>query len=238
MRSAWTILALITAFIAVGALTFGPQVVAGPQAAGETRDETQKPKKENIAAEIRSVEMKIPLSELKLAQARMESDAGKGAAQSALRHAQEDLAIARAKLAQYREFDSRRQIEESRLALRASKDRAQEAAEELAQIELMYKDQDLDDRTAEFVIQRGKRNAERAAARIALEEMALETLEKHEVPREIRQHSLDVARKESAVEAAERALESANLKGRISVTSAELELEELKQKLTRLRSNR
>ena len=141
-------------------------------------------------------------------------------------------------LIQYRDFDSKHKIEEARLSLQASKDRATESAEELAQIELMYKDQDLDDRTAEFVIQRGRRHAARAAARIKLQEMAFQTLDEHEVPVATRQHTLDVAQKQVAVEAGKRSLEVERLKGQISIASAKLEIEELRQEITRLRSKR
>ncbi len=237
MRNRWAIVALALSAIVVGGLVLQPSLSAldpvGPQAA-----DNEKPDAEDSATKIKSLERKLALAAMKLEQAQLEAEAGLIAAQASVRQSGEELAIAQGKMHQYREFDSKRGIEESRLALLGSKDRAEEAAEELAQIDLMYKDQDLDDRTAEFVIKRGRRNAERAAAHIQLEEMALAALTEHEVPREIRQHELTVSQKQIAVETAKRSLQSQLLKNQISIASAESEIAGLREELEQLRKQR
>lgn len=237
MRTTWTIIALFLSAIAVGGLVLQPSVSALGQA-GSQEAENAKPDAEDTATKIKSAERKIALAAMKLEQAQLEAESGLIAAQASVRQSGEELAIAQGKLHQYREFDSKRGIKESRLSLRGSKDRAEEAAEELIQIDLMYKDQDLDDRTAEFVINRGRRNAERAASRIQLEELSLTALVEHEVPREIRQHELTVSQKQIAVETAQRSLHSQHLKNRIAIASAESEITGIQEEIDRLRKPR
>ncbi len=229
MKMLWTIIGLVLAISAIAALNSQPQAIAGPQKAEESKEE-----KEDPVAKRASLTRQLHLAELKLRQAQLESNAGKRSADSAVEQAQAELSLAERKLVQFRELDSRQKIEEARLDLRGARDRQQEAAEELQQIELMYKDQDLDDRTAEFVIQRGRRNAERAAARIALSELGLQSLVEHEVPTEIRQRELNVTQKRVAYEAAKRARESHQLKSQISVATAESEIHGLREKLVGL----
>ncbi len=70
---------------------------------------------------------------------------------------------------------------------------------ELAQIEIMYKDQNLDGLTAEFVVSRGRRNAERAAQRIEIQEFGFARFKNHELPQEEQGLSLPVEKAASAV---------------------------------------
>ena len=77
-----------------------------------------------------------------------------------LRHAQADVTMAEAKLATFREVDKPNRVAAQTLGLQTARDRAQEAADELAQVEIMYAEQDLNDMTREFVIQRERRAAD------------------------------------------------------------------------------
>lgn len=189
---------------------------------------------EDLAQKRRALERKMKIAELKLEQARMALESARESAALAEKHARVELELAMGKMTQYAEVDSKNKIEQAELSLRGARDRAHEAAEELAQIELMYEGQDLDDRTAEFVIARGKRNAERAARQIAIQERSLASLAEHEVPREIRRLQLDVDRKKAALEKEARSARVADLKNRIGVLSAESEIAGHQEEMAKL----
>ena len=175
--------------------------------------EEQKQRERNITTKERA----LALSEMRIEKTRLEIESSRIDAENAVAQAETELVLARGRLEEYVNFESKQKVEQAKLSLQSSRDRATEAAEELKQIELMYADQDLDDKTAEFVIQRGRRNAERAQARIALEEMALTALMEHEVPRERSQRELEIRRKENALESARRAKQSRQLQSAIDL---------------------
>ncbi len=233
-------LAIAIAFLSITSVTAvtGAEAVQEAAPAEEAAPESEEKKEdpEAILEKIRTSEHKLKIAELKLEVAMMDADTSRQSAETTRRHALEELEIASAKLEQYETIDARNEIEQAELALRGARDRAQEAAEELAQIELMYEGQDLDDRTAEFVVQRGRRNAERAAARIAIDERRLEALVKHQIPRETRSRELDVARKQAALENAVRTAKSGALQKRIAILNAEAEVDKLQRELEELRA--
>ncbi len=212
-----------------------PSAPAGAQDADEAKNEEdaeakakkKQEEKESLESKIRASERKLRIAEMRLQHAKMDADSQRQAVSESRRQALEELEMAKGKLAQYQDIDSRNKIEQAKLSLRGAKDRAQEAAEELAQIELMYKDQDLDDRTAEFVVARGRRNAERSARQIAISERALAALTEHEVPRELRRLRLDVSRKQASLEKSERDSRSSELQKRIAIANVESEIEGL-----------
>ncbi len=137
------------------------------------------------------------------------------------------LDMAKRELNDFLERAAPHRLAEARLRLQEAKDSAQEAAEELEQIELMYEGQDLDDRTAEFVVQRGRRHAERQAEWLKLEEQALVSLERHELPLDKMSLELAIQEAESEFAAAQREREIGQLEKKIAVLEAEGELAEL-----------
>ena len=146
--------------------------------------------------------------------------------------------MASERLTRHRDVDAPRRLAGEMLDLRAAKDRAQEAVDELKQIEIMYDEQDLDDMTAEFVVSRGRRNAERAEARIALQEAAFKALEERELPAQEASLGLDLQKAEAALAAAVRKGEITrrNLQLAIDEATARLEgleadVEELEEKM-------
>ena len=137
--------------------------------------------------------------------------------------AERDLELARAERKRFEKFERPRRIMESELALQRAEDSAKEAADELAQIEIMYKDQDLDDLTAEFVIARGKRNAARRRHELKLKERALEEL--------MTQLDIESARKALEVDRKDAAMQKAVRSGRADILNKELALAEAQAKV-------
>jgi len=171
---------------------------------------------------------KLKVAELKLEGARIELDSFQASHEVRVKHARAELQLAEAELAQFREVDRPARLAETELDLRSARDRAQEAAEELEQIEIMYEGQDLDDRTAEFVVSRGRRNAERAAQRIQIQEMLARGQADRELPRE-------QSRLELAVSRAAAALADLELEGRVDAYQKRASVLEAEAEVARIR---
>lgn len=185
--------------------------------------------------ELDSLERKLAVAVARLDIARLEAESHEVDLGARVRHAEAELALAKARLARFQEADMPHRLASEKLDLQSAKDRAQEAADELAQIELMYKDQDLDDMTAEFVVSRGRRNAERAAARIVVMEAELTALEERELPEEADQLQLAVDKAMTALEAVEREGEIGKRNKQVSVKEAENAVADIEGELAQLR---
>jgi len=216
--------ALLLLLLPLGACasTGGTATVASPSAPAAR--EEKKPDLEALQVAERTAELEHQLAVLE-----MERSLKK--AERDLEHARAELAMAEAELLNFTSTVLGRRVAEASLGLQSIRDRAQEAQEELDQIQIMYDEQDLDDMTAEFVVVRGRRNAERAAARIAIEESEFATLQEHTLPMEQRRLELAVERKRGAVVDAERSLEINTTRQEMSVDKAERALEEAREEL-------
>jgi len=142
---------------------------------------------------------KLELAQARLAVKEMEMAASAQQHSDRVGFAKTEVNMAQAKLAVFRDSIAPQRLASERLNLLSAQDRAQQAADELAQIEIMYKDQDLDDLTAEFVVTRGRRNAERAAQRIEIQASSLARLEQHELPHEERSLALAAEKASSSL---------------------------------------
>ena len=178
--------------------TQAPEAPAPSITAQEDEHEGESASKKANARE--ALEHKVHLAAERLAlQEREMHESGKQF-EDRVRFANVELGMARAKVDIFRESVMPERLANERLSLASVKDRAQQAADELAQIEIMYEDQDLDDLTAEFVVSRGRRNAERAAQRIGIMEIGFARLENHELPQEEQGLSLAVEKATSALQ--------------------------------------
>ena len=192
----------------------------------ESADETD--------AKRRDLDRKLAVARAKLEVARLEAEAYEKKQEASLRHAAAEVALAEARLARFREADAPNRLANEQLSLRTAKDRAQEAADELAQIEIMYEDQDLDDVTAEFVVSRGRRSAARAAARIEIMEAQYAALEERELPQDAQRFELELDKARSGLEAAQRDAEIGRHGKRIAVQEAENAIRKLEEELADL----
>ncbi len=181
--------------------------------------------------ERRTLERELRLAHARLEIQRLEAESAAMQEELRLHHAELSLEEARQTLSVFEESVAPERLARERLSLESAKDRAREAADELAQIEIMYKDQDLDDLTAEFVVSRGRRNAERAAKRIELEELAFARLEAHEIPQEARSLTLAVQKAEAELEGLRREREIANRRRDLDLWEARHKLDEKRKEL-------
>ena len=121
-------------------------------------------------------------------------------------------------------------LAEDALGVQASWDGLLETREELAQLEMMYKDSALGDATAEITLNRTKRRLQRAEESHRLREKRSEDLKTLTLPREEERLRLEVKAKTVALESAQRAVEKGKLTRadslhQLDVESAKLERE-------------
>jgi hypothetical protein len=186
---------------------------------------------ESDAREIAGLERKLEIARARLAVAQLEAAAYDQAQAAQTRHVAAEVKLAEASLARFVEADLPNRLAGAKLDLQGAKDRAQEAADELAQIKIMYAEQDLDDLTAEFVVSRGERSAARAVERLAIQEKALVALEQRELPQERQRLELALDKAGAGASEREREAEIGRHKQRIAVREAENEIVRLEGEL-------
>lgn len=167
------------------------------------------------------MERDLEAARVRLEIARLEQAGALAGKEQDLAHRREDLALAEAGLAAFLEVESPNRLAGAELSLQASRDRALEAAEELAQLEIMYEEQDLEERTREFVISRGQREAARTQARLAIQEAEVTALKERELVDRRTRLEIGVVRAREAVAAGERELTITRLRQGLALEEAE-----------------
>ncbi|MFT7670327.1 MAG: ABC-type Fe3+/spermidine/putrescine transport system ATPase subunit [Planctomycetota bacterium] len=117
-------------------------------------------------------------------------------------HSQEELTMAQNKLADFKRIKLPNRKLSAELSLQSATDFAAEAAEELKQLEIMYKDQDLHEMTAEYVMNRGQRRADRANKRIDIQKKDFDSLMGHELPLELQMLEIALSKAQENLEKA------------------------------------
>lgn len=155
-----------------------------------------------------------------------------------LARAEKELEKHRKNLEQHTKETAPREIEERKIAVDHSTYRAEEAKDELAELEAMYKADEFAKSTKELVIKRGRRGAEMADRSLAVARRELAEFESHTMPqreRELREHVADAERtlQKSRLEAdkARIELDVAQRQTDDRVKDLKQELEDLEKKL-------
>ena len=185
--------------------------------------------------ELAKLEREREVAATKLEIARLELESTRVQQEQGLVHERTKLALAEAELANFLDIEKPNRLASEELSLQGSRDSAMEAEEELAQLEIMYAEQDLEEKTREFVISRGKRRAARAAARIVIAERELQALADFELPSKQRKLEMAVAQARESVEKAERSNVVAMMRQELSVSEAQAALESAAKKLEEAR---
>ncbi len=148
-------------------------------------------------------------------------------AQSSVADAEFALEAARADLRDWEGFTAPEELDEARRELQALHDALQDAADELAQLRLMYEGDDLAEATASLVLDRARRDVERRREEVAAAERTLAHLERVEHPRRR-------AELEHAVRLAELAAAAAREQAELDLAEAEEEVASLEEELADL----
>jgi len=197
-------------------------------------EEDKEKKEEDVAVKRGELIHKLEIAEASLDQMEMEHESRERDVKETAENAEKELELAAEKLARFKEFDAPNRIARAELTLKNMRDAAEEAKEELKQLELMYEEQDLEDKTREFVINRGKRNLERRKQSLAIEERGLVSLKEHEIPSELASIELDTAKKEYALGKARLGIKIEGLKMKVEMMKIRGEIEKVKEELAGL----
>lgn len=182
------------------------------------------PKAADSGDEIADAQAALDSATVRLEIAKMESVSFDAKHAAKLENALVELDLAKQALVQFDSFSKPTRMSQENLNLKSTKESAAEAQEELEQIELMYKDQDLNDMTREFVVARGKRRAISAQARIDIREANVASILEHDLPMQRQRFTLGIKR-------AEQGLAALALDGEIGRRGKELSVTEATRKV-------
>jgi hypothetical protein len=203
---------------------------ASPAAPSKEKEEEARQK----ALKRAGLERERPIAEAKLAKARKEQGDQESANQVALDKAKKEHDLALGRLRDFEEKEDPQRRARARLDMQQARDMLDEAKEELEQLEMMYKGQDLADMTKEVVIRRGKRRVERATQRLALQEQEVQRLEQNTLPLERAKLSAEAEAKAQDLDRARRAAETASLERKIDLMGSEAEIVRIKMEIEAL----
>jgi hypothetical protein len=225
-------LVLVTLFCAAAVLGAGAHPVVaqdkGQDPANEKKAGEDKAAKEKEKASKRAaIERDLPIAREKLAKAQKEMEDQGVDAQAAAAKADKELALARMRLETFESREAPSRTAKGELDLQQVKDGLDNAREELEQLELMYKEQDLADKTKEIVIRRARRELDRAQQRLKIQEGEHAILVERTLPHEREKLRLEVEEKERDVARTARNSQKASMEKKIGLMSAEAEIKKL-----------
>src|SRR5439155_9456262 len=142
------------------------------------------------------------------------------------------LELARRKLQHFQEHTAPTRVAQTELGLRGSEDGFKEAQEELAQLEMMYKDEQFADKTKEIVLERGRRRLERSQKDLEIRRRELADLKEKQLPLEMEEQAQAVGEKERELERLRHEEQSTKLDKQIGIMSAEFEIARLQDEMT------
>ena len=148
-----------------------------------------------------------------------------------VRKAAAERDIAAAKVEDFEKHSAPVKLEKARLSLKRAEDNFRESEEELEQLEMMYSEQELGDKTSEIVIRRAKRRLERARWNLNIQHQELHNLDKETIPLERRELQVKVEAGEAQHQSKLRLAGANLLDKRISLMSAQAEVARLETEL-------
>lgn len=135
--------------------------------------------------------------------------------------ARREVELAQTALTKFKVYEITMRVEQAQLNLIRATDSLKEAEEELQQLQMMYSEEDLADKTAEIVIRRGQRRIERARQSLDIRKKQLHILESETIPLEVAQHEHKLEQKEKSAQAASRKATADMVQKQITYLSAE-----------------
>ncbi|MFQ5750327.1 MAG: hypothetical protein ACE5H3_12875 [Planctomycetota bacterium] len=197
----------------------GPRGKPEPERAGTAGQDSQEYQEEQ-AGELRDARRQLELERKKTARMRLQ-------AVNEVRDAEAALGLARRGLAHFQEYERPHQLAQAELQRKTTADKVRETEEELAQLEEMYGEAELADKTAEIVLARTRRKLANARERLRLREEALADLRGHELAEKKKELELGLKDAEAGLQASRLALEILDLRRKAAEEEAEEALAEL-----------
>ena len=222
MKCAWIPTSLLVAALASCKTTNTEQnVLPAPSSQASAAQESEGRSPAELDRERAKLQAKLDIAKAKLSIAQLELEASAAKHEAGTRFAAYEVKSAEFKLETFTEVTQPNQLASAELSLRRSADRVQEAADELEQIKIMYDEQDLEDMTAEFVVGRGRRNAEHAAAALKIQEAEVVALRDRELREQQDGLQLAVKKAEVALAAAQQQATIGAQRAQIAIREAE-----------------
>lgn len=209
----------------------GAHPAATPAASVHAAKAEDEAKAQEKALKRANLDRQLSVERQKLDRARQEVENQEVSGRGSVEKSAAERELAQARLRTFDEKEAPNRLGKARLDLQQAKDNLDEAKEELDQLEMMYKEENLADKTREIVIRRGKRRLDRAGERLALQQRELETLEGNTLPHERAKLALELEEKTRELDRARRAADSSLLEKRIAVMSAEAEVARIEAEL-------
>ena len=188
--------------------------------------EKAKEKKKN-ERKLARLELQLGVARLKLDKARLAMEHSEIKGHNAVAKADAELDLTARKFADFTENSAPMRLERSEYDLRRRRDTFVESQEELAQLEMMYAQEDFADKTKEIVLERGRRRLQRSQENLAMTERSLDVLRRVTIPIETREHELRVEEKERSLGDKHRDLEPTRIATQIALMNAEAEIAKL-----------
>lgn len=219
-------------FAACESMPSGGDGGGGKAAAAEEGDDAEDSGKDDVAKCDRALQ--DARIELKIAQAETESSARK--AQDDVESAEDELKVASEALDHF--LKSERDLELSKAQLDV--DRAtwglEAERQELAELEAMYKKDDVAALTKELVLQRGKKGVEFAERGLAHEQREAAMKRDYELPKKLRELEVEKREKENALREARAEQTKAKDEIELKLRKARAEVEDAEKALTKARA--
>ncbi len=210
----------------------GPSTAGNPAAAsGEKAAEEKAKDPKEAQKKVAELEHKLQVAQIKVSVANLSTDGADLELREKRDHATKALAAAQANLNFFNNIDAPNRTGRAELSLQGALNSAAEAQEELEQLALMYDEQDLEDMTREFVIQRGKRRAERAKKLIEFSTLDLRGLIEHKLKQEREGLEGAVLKAEQALQGIDRDAQQNKLNNSLKLSEANFALEKAQEAL-------
>lgn len=171
----------------------------------------------------------LEIATTKLDRAKIDAQQGEIESKLAIEKSKLELTLAQKALDHFVNVEMPAKRARGELELTQMKDMLTEQEEELAQLELMYKNDDLGDKTKEIVIARTKRRLERAKASLALQTKDLEDLLNVQQPEQKDKLENAVKEKQADLDRAESNAKSSAMDKQLGVKTQTMELEKQKR---------
>lgn len=214
----------------VKAVGHGTAVKAGEQLVWlETKD---------LDEEIREAELSVELGELSLKAAREDLTYLDAITPLNMAQAERSLMLAERALKHYQEIDQPLAIRSAKHSLKSSEGQLENAAEELAQLEKMYKADDLTEETEEIILKRARRSVESAELFLDLSKVRTERELNEDIPEQEIRLTETAKREELALAKLKVSTPVQKKQQEISLEKLERTQKKLVEKLEKLKQDR
>jgi hypothetical protein len=207
----------------------GQKEPGAPQNAAAGQAPAMTPAQEEALQKADEAAYQLEIATTKLERAKMDAEQGQIESALAVDKAKHELELAQKALDHYVNVEMPQKRARGELELTQMKDSLTEQEEELAQLELMYKGDDLGDKTKEIVIARTKRRLERVKASLALQTKDLDDLVNVQQPEQKAKLEVALKEKQSDLQRAESSAKSSAIDKQLAVKSQTMETEKLKR---------